>query len=217
MKVNFHNQTNLKIRRYKRIIRKALKKEKCSSSMEVIFLDDEQIKEMNKTYRNINEVTDVLSFPNDDLETDSLGDIFISVPRALRQAKQYGHSDKRELAFLAVHGYLHLIGFDHETKQEEEIMFKRQEEILSKNFSKDSRITVILMGAISTIIYEIVVCVLKYFAIGINFEIIPFLKILGIEVIYNILLTTILYPLMKITGNEIESEIKGNRIFTRYF
>ena len=132
MKVNFHNQTNLKIRRYKRIIRKALKKEKCSSSMEVIFLDDEQIKEMNKTYRNINEVTDVLSFPNDDLETDSLGDIFISVPRALRQAKQYGHSDKRELAFLAVHGYLHLIGFDHETKQEEEIMFKTQQEILSK-------------------------------------------------------------------------------------
>lgn len=89
--------------------------------------------------------------------------------------------------------------------------------IFDKNFSKDSRITVILMGAISTIIYEIVVCVLKYFAIGINFEIIPFLKILGIEVIYNILLTTILYPLMKITGNEIESEIKGNRIFTRYF
>ena len=89
--------------------------------------------------------------------------------------------------------------------------------IFDKNFSKDSRITVILMGAVSTIIYEIIVCALKYFTIGINFEIIPFLKILGIEVIYNILLTTILYPLMKITGNEIESEIKGNRIFTRYF
>lgn len=89
--------------------------------------------------------------------------------------------------------------------------------IFDKNFSKDSRITVILMVTVSTIIYEIIVCALKYFTIGINFEIIPFLKILGIEVIYNILLTTILYPLMKITGNEIESEIKGNRIFTRYF
>ena len=89
--------------------------------------------------------------------------------------------------------------------------------IFDKNFSKESRITVILMGAICTIIYEVMVCVLKYFTIGLNIETIEFIKILCIEVIYNILLTTILYPIIKKVGYEIESEIKGNKIFTRYF
>lgn len=89
--------------------------------------------------------------------------------------------------------------------------------IFDKNFSKDSRITVILMVAMCTIIYEIIVCALRYFVIGINFEVIPFLKILVIETIYNVIITTIIYPLMKISGNEIEGEIKGNKIFTRYF
>lgn len=89
--------------------------------------------------------------------------------------------------------------------------------IFDKNFSKDSRITVILMVAICTIIYEILVCILRYCIIGINFEIVPFLKILVIETIYNVIITTIIYPLMKISGNEIEGEIKGNKIFTRYF
>jgi rod shape-determining protein MreD len=89
--------------------------------------------------------------------------------------------------------------------------------IFDKNFSKDSRITIILMVALTTIIYEVIICILKYITIGINLEAIQTLKILMIEVIYNILLTIILYPLMKNAGYEIESEIKGNRIFTRYF
>lgn len=89
--------------------------------------------------------------------------------------------------------------------------------IFDKNFAKDSRITLILMIAICTILYEILVCALKFFITGINLEMIPFLKILGVEVIYNMILAIILYPLIKIAGNEIESEVKGNRIFTRYF
>ena len=89
--------------------------------------------------------------------------------------------------------------------------------IFDKNFSKDSRITILLMGIISTIIYEIVLYGIRYITIGINFEILEFIKILAIEVIYNVLIVLILYPLIKITGYEIESEIKGDKIFTRYF
>lgn len=132
MKVNFHNHTNDNVKEYKKYIKKALKKEKCSSSMEVIFVNNDEIREINKKYRNIDEVTDVLSFVNDDLETKSLGDIFIAVERAKEQATKYRHSNKREFAFLAVHGYLHLIGYDHETKEDEILMFELQEEILKK-------------------------------------------------------------------------------------
>lgn len=89
--------------------------------------------------------------------------------------------------------------------------------IFDKNLSKDSRITVLLMGGICTIIYEVVLYFLNYIFIGINLEIESFLKILFVEVIYNILLIIILYPLMKLTGYEVENEIKGDRILTRYF
>ena len=76
-----------------------------------------------------------------------------------------------------------------------------------KTLSKDSRMIVLIMGAICTILYEIIMYLLNYM----------FLKILLIEVIYNVLLIIILYPLMKLTGYEIENEIKGDRILTRYF
>ena len=89
--------------------------------------------------------------------------------------------------------------------------------IFDKNFSKDSRITVMFMGAICTIIYEVIVYIMQYIIIGINIEIIEFIRILLIEVLYNLLLIVILYPLMKITGYEIENEIKGDKILTRYF
>lgn len=118
------------------------------------FVDDEAIRQLNKEYRNKDQATDVLSFPmeeNEDehvdeaglLEMDDpteawddssmpvlLGDIIISVPTALRQSEEYGHSLNRELGFLFVHGFLHLIGYDHETKEEEQEMFARQEAIL---------------------------------------------------------------------------------------
>ena len=89
--------------------------------------------------------------------------------------------------------------------------------IFDKNFSKDSRITVMFMGAICTIIYEVIVYTMQYFIVGINIEIIEFIKILLIEILYNLLLIVILYPLMKMTGYEIENEIKGDKILTRYF
>ena len=73
------------------------------------------------------------------------------------------------------------------------------------------------MGAMSTIIYEVLLYSLRYMIIGINVEIIEFLKILVIELIYNELLIAILYPLMKFIGYEIENEIKGDKILTRYF
>ena len=89
--------------------------------------------------------------------------------------------------------------------------------VFDKTFSKDSRITVLLMGIVCTIIYEIVLYFMQYMIFNINIEIIQFLKILLVEIIYNILLIIILYPLMRITGNEIENEIKGDTILTKYF
>lgn len=89
--------------------------------------------------------------------------------------------------------------------------------LFDKTLSKDSRLTVLLMGAICTIIYEILLYFFNYMFFKINIEIYSFLKILFIETIYNVLLIIIVYPLMKATGYEIENEIKGDRILTRYF
>ncbi len=89
--------------------------------------------------------------------------------------------------------------------------------IFDKNFSKDSRMTIILMGIVSTAIYEIALYILRYLILGINIETIEFLRILFVEIIYNVLIIIILYPLMKLTGYEIEDEIKGDKILTRYF
>lgn len=102
----------------------------------IIFVDNKKIREINKTYRNIDRETDVISFALEDdktFNTDAfrfLGDIYISIDRAKDQAKEYGHSLKREIAFLSVHGFLHLLGYDHMTKEDEEVMFNLQEEIL---------------------------------------------------------------------------------------
>ncbi len=104
----------------------------------IIFTDEDRIRQINKDYRNIDKVTDVISFAlNDNDECnfnaeDELGDIFICIPRAKEQANDYGHSIEREVGFLAVHGYLHLCGYDHMTESDEKIMFSRQEEILAQ-------------------------------------------------------------------------------------
>ena len=86
-----------------------------------------------------------------------------------------------------------------------------------KNFSKDSRIVILLIGTFCTIVYEILVYIFQILFFQVNAEIIPFLKILAIETIYNVLIITIIYPIMKNVGYEIESEIKGDKILTRYF
>ena len=104
----------------------------------VIIIDNSKIRELNKNYRNIDRETDVISFALEDDKTFNLeeirvlGDIYISVEKARAQALEYGHSFKRELSFLAIHGFLHLLGYDHMETEEEEIMFKKQEEVLSR-------------------------------------------------------------------------------------
>lgn len=103
----------------------------------VIIVDNDKIHEINKEYRNIDRETDVISFALEDDKTFNrsdfriLGDIYISLDKAKSQSVEYGHSFKRELYFLAVHGLLHLLGYDHMKKEDEEVMFKKQEDILS--------------------------------------------------------------------------------------
>lgn len=88
---------------------------------------------------------------------------------------------------------------------------------LDRNFSKDSRMTVLLMSVVCTIIYESVLYFIQYIIIGTNIQILQFLQTLFVEVIYNGIIIIILYPLIKITGYEIENEIRGDKILTRYF
>ena len=110
-----------------------VKKASCS----IIIVDNTFIHKLNKEYRGIDRVTDVISFA---LEDDKsmiipddirlLGDVYICLDKAREQAKEYGHSLERELCFLAVHGVYHLLGYDHENEEEAKIMFKKQEEVL---------------------------------------------------------------------------------------
>ncbi len=102
----------------------------------VIFVDEAKIQEINREYRGVDRVTDVISFAFEDSIDVSydfrfLGDIYICIPRMKEQALEYGHSEKRELSFLVVHGLLHLLGYDHQTEEEEKEMFSKQEVILN--------------------------------------------------------------------------------------
>lgn len=102
----------------------------------VILVDKKTIHEMNKTYRGIDRPTDVISFALEDeknmilVEGRALGDIYISLDTAEEQAQEYGHSLQRELCFLTIHGFLHLLGYDHMDEKEETVMFAKQKEIL---------------------------------------------------------------------------------------
>lgn len=116
----------------------ALKREKLENvEFNIIFVDSNTIHEINKKYRNVDRVTDVISFALEDNETIKLdhrvlGDIYICIERAEEQAKEYGHSFLRELSFLTIHGLLHLLGYDHMEPEEEKIMFQKQEDILNE-------------------------------------------------------------------------------------
>ena len=119
------------------VIKKTLEHEKASDAyLSVIFVDNDEIKKINKEYRNIDNVTDVISFALEDNHEQIvgeriLGDIYISIPKMIEQAHDFGHSEKRELSFLTCHGLLHLLGYDHvNSKEEEKIMFSLQDEIL---------------------------------------------------------------------------------------
>ncbi|AZO95015.1 rRNA maturation RNase YbeY [Iocasia frigidifontis] len=93
------------------------------------LVDNKIIRELNKKYRNNDQATDVLSFPMDE---EIWGDIIISTERAAAQAKEYGHSLKRELGYLAVHGIMHLLGYDHKTPGEKAEMRYKEERVLSE-------------------------------------------------------------------------------------
>ena len=137
-----YNNTNYEIKdeikSMKKILKHALKSENIkNASFNVILIDDKEITKINKMYRKKNKPTDVISFAlEDNKESISaynkriLGDIYISVETAKKQAKEYNHSLKRELCFLSVHGLLHLLGYDHIEEKDEKIMFKKQELIL---------------------------------------------------------------------------------------
>lgn len=121
------------------IIEQALKTLGIEDDVEVscVLVDDERIHEINREYRHIDRSTDVISFAledNDQFYVEgmprTLGDIFISVDHAKKQAEEYGHSLRREMCFLFTHGILHLLGYDHMTDEQEKEMFGLQDQIL---------------------------------------------------------------------------------------
>lgn len=130
----------------KKVLKRTLKMEKVNNAFfSVVLVDEKKIQEINKEYRNIDKVTDVISFAFEDNDKRKyndirvLGEIYICIPRMKEQAKMYGHNETREIAFLAVHGLLHLLGYDHtKSKEEEKIMFGKQELVLN-GFNKTQR------------------------------------------------------------------------------
>lgn len=138
MEINFVNQLEEDTSAYEALINRIFDGVDDNRIFNIIFVSNEEIRKINREYRNIDRVTDVISFAlNDNDECnyfaeDELGDIFICIDRAREQASDYGHSIEREVGFLAVHGYLHLCGYDHMTEEDEKVMFAKQEEILAK-------------------------------------------------------------------------------------
>ena len=142
MKIGLFSLVDRNLDDYFKVIKKVLKiglKEWEIKKLEfnIIIVDNNYIHDLNKKYRGIDRETDVISFALEDDKTFNpktrvLGDVYISLDKAISQADEYGHSLERELCFLAVHGMLHLLGYDHMEKSEEEIMFSLQEKILDE-------------------------------------------------------------------------------------
>jgi probable rRNA maturation factor len=106
------------------------------AELTLVLTDDEQVHALNREYRDVDAPTDVLSFPAGDVDPDTgnlyLGDIIISLPRALAQAQAEGHSFEDELRLLVVHGVLHLLGYDHADEQAQAAMWAAQAQILAR-------------------------------------------------------------------------------------
>ena len=149
LSIDFIDETNFVVEKETELIEQLLqfaaKEEQISEECElsVTFVNDEAIREINKQYRGKDRATDVISFALEEMGEDEieiigadmprvLGDIIISVDTAKAQAEEYGHSTNRELGFLALHGFLHLLGYDHMTEEDEKIMFSKQRDILEK-------------------------------------------------------------------------------------
>ncbi|WP_188376780.1 rRNA maturation RNase YbeY [Halobacillus andaensis] len=149
MHIDFHDETNSVDEAFvdlvERVIQFAGEKENIAGENElsVTFVDNKEIQELNRNYRQKDYPTDVISFAmqelgegevevqNEDLPV-LLGDIVVSVDKAKEQAEDYKHSLEREFAFLALHGFLHLLGYDHMNEEDEKNMFARQEDILNE-------------------------------------------------------------------------------------
>ncbi|MET3699281.1 probable rRNA maturation factor [Bacillus oleivorans] len=148
VEIDFLDETNSVTEKEEKLIRDlitiGLKKEQVEEDCEIsiTFVSNDKIQEINREYRGKDKPTDVISFALEEgdeeeiimgaPETRVLGDIIISIEKTKEQAEEYGHSFERELGFLAVHGLLHLLGYDHGTEQEEKEMFSKQESILEE-------------------------------------------------------------------------------------
>lgn len=132
-KINFDQKMEQLI---ERVVNKTLEEKGLTKDGEVsiALVDNLYIQELNNKYRQLDKPTDVLSFPMDGVDEEAdylvLGDIIISLEKALEQAEDYGHSLEREVAFLTVHGMLHLLGYDHEEEAERNLMENEQKAIL---------------------------------------------------------------------------------------
>ncbi|WP_318615066.1 rRNA maturation RNase YbeY [Sporosarcina sp. YIM B06819] len=129
----------------RKLLNHAAQEEALSGELEVsvTFMTDEAIQQVNAEYRGKDVPTDVISFALEEMTEGEvaivveegmptvLGDIIISVETTSRQAEEYGHDFNREIGFLALHGFLHLLGYDHMTEEDETVMFKRQKDILA--------------------------------------------------------------------------------------
>ena len=121
---------------YVKYVTKKLEIEK--AIFNIILVEEEEIHNLNKDYRGVDRKTDVITFALEDgdgfknPEIRMLGDIYLCIPVAYEQAEIYGHSKIREICFLATHGILHLLGYDHMVEEEEKVMFALQEELLSQ-------------------------------------------------------------------------------------
>lgn len=148
IQIDFHDETNTVDEGYidmiQRLLKFAAEKEEVQNEAEISvnFVDDKEIQILNRNYRQKDTPTDVISFAMQEEGEGEvrvigeeipvvLGDIVISVDKAKEQAEEYQHSLERELGFLALHGFLHLLGYDHLEEEDEKKMFQRQEDILN--------------------------------------------------------------------------------------
>ena len=128
MSIGIFNKTEEKIDKsfVRKVAKYTLKKMSASDGeVNIVFVGLDEIHEINKTYRGVDRPTDVISFALEDNDD-------ICLDKVHEQAKEYGHKEEREMAFLIVHGLLHLLGYDHMEKEDEKIMFGLQEEILNE-------------------------------------------------------------------------------------
>ncbi|MBP2024794.1 rRNA maturation RNase YbeY [Peptoniphilus stercorisuis] len=127
--------TNDIIEIVKKSISEVLKEENLDDNVQVSisFVGDEEIQELNRDFRGVDSSTDVLSFPMDDefkIEETILGDVIINTKRVVEQAKEFGHSNTRELSYLTVHSILHLLGYDHMEEEDKTVMRAKEKSIM---------------------------------------------------------------------------------------